>query len=279
MEFSVWAPQAKTIELQVQSRRFSMDGPDPQGWWRAQVPSAGPGVDYGFIVDHSDKAYPDPRSLWQPTVCTACRASTITPRFHGSIRHSSRRRSASAIIYELHVGTFTPEGTLDAAIARLEYLRDLGVTHVELMPVAAFAGHHGWGYDGVALFAVHQPYGGPDALKRFVDAAHGPASLSSSTSSTTTLVRSGNYAGIFGPYVDDAHKTPWGGAVNLEAAWSNQVRRFFCDNALMWMRDFSIDGLRLDAVHALVDRSAIHFLEQLATEIARLKRRWAAAWC
>ncbi len=271
MEFSVWAPRAKTIELQAHGRRFRMDGPDPQGWWRAQVESAGPGVDYGFIVDHSEKAYPDPRSLWQPHGVHGL--SRVYDNAAFPWKHSSIQPPPlpSAILYELHVGTFTPEGTLDAAIARLEYLRDLGVTHIELMPVAAFAGSHGWGYDGVALYAVHQPYGGPDALKRFVDAAHGLGLAVLLDVVYNHFGPVGNYTGIFAPYLDDAHKTPWGGAVNLESAWSHQVRRFFCDNALMWMRDFSIDGLRLDAVHAFVDRSAIHFLEQLATETRALE--------
>ena len=177
---------------------------------------------------------------------------------------------SSAIIYELHIGTFTPEGTLDSAIAKLDHLVDLGITHVELMPVAAFDGNHGWGYDGVALFAVHEPYGGPDALKRFVDAAHARGLAVLLDVVYNHFGPSGNYTGKFGPYLTDAHNTPWGGAVNLEEAGSHQVRRFFCDNALMWMRDFHIDGLRIDAVHAFVDRSAIHFLEQLSRRRRRL---------
>jgi maltooligosyltrehalose trehalohydrolase len=170
------------------------------------------------------------------------------------------------VIYELHIGTFTPEGTMDGAIAKLDELLNLGITHVELMPVAAFDGVHGWGYDGVGLFAVHEPYGGPDALKRFVDAAHAKGLAVLLDVVYNHFGPSGNYTSKFGPYVVEAHHTPWGGAVNLEGPWAHQVRRFFCDNALMWMRDFHIDGLRLDAVHAYVDRSAIHFLEQLARE-------------
>jgi maltooligosyltrehalose trehalohydrolase len=177
---------------------------------------------------------------------------------------------ASAIIYELHVGTFTPAGTLDSAIEKLDYLSEIGVTHVELMPVAAFAGRHGWGYDGVCLFAVHEPYGGPDALKRFVDAAHGRGLAVLLDVVYNHFGPVGNYTGKFGPYLTDAHRTPWGGAVNLEGSGSHEVRRFFSDNAIMWMRDFHIDGLRIDAVHAFVDRSAINFLEQLAIETETL---------
>jgi maltooligosyltrehalose trehalohydrolase len=177
---------------------------------------------------------------------------------------------AEGIIYELHIGTFTPEGTLDSAIARLDYLVELGITFVELMPVASFSGDRGWGYDGVALFAVYEPYGGPDALKRFVDAAHrkGLAVLLDVVYNHFGPV--GNYTGKYGPYLVESHRTPWGGAVNLEDAGSREVRRFFCDNALMWLRDFHVDGLRLDAIHAFIDRSAIHFLEQLSIEVEAL---------
>jgi maltooligosyltrehalose trehalohydrolase len=160
---------------------------------------------------------------------------------------------------------------LGAAIEKLAYLADLGVTHVELMPVAAFAGERGWGYDGVALYAVHEPYGGPDALKSLVNAAHslGLAVLLDVVYNHFGPV--GNYTGQFGPYTTESHRTPWGCAVNLEESGSDQVRRFFCDNALMWLHDFHIDGLRLDAVHALVDRSAMHFLEQLSVEVEQLQ--------
>ncbi len=178
---------------------------------------------------------------------------------------------ASAIIYELHIGTFTPEGTFDAAAGKLAYLAELGVTHVELMPVNAFEGDHGWGYDGVALYAVHEPYGGPDGLKRFVNAAHQAGLAVLLDVVYNHFGPSGNYTGKFGPYIVPSHQTPWGGAVNLEDAGSAEVRRFFCDNALMWLRDYHIDGLRIDAVHAFVDRSAIHFLEQLATEVEALE--------
>ena len=196
--------------------------------------------------------------------------STIKARFNGAITDSSAPPLASAVIYELHLGTFTAEGTLDSAIAKLEYLRELGITHVELMPVAAFDGNHGWGYDGVSLFAVHEPYGGPDALKRFVNAAHNIGLAVLLDVVYNHFGPSGNYTGKFGPYLTDAHQTPWGGAVNLEEAGSHQVRRFFCDNARMWLRDFHIDGLRIDAVHSFVDRSATHFLQQLAAEVETL---------
>jgi maltooligosyltrehalose trehalohydrolase len=177
---------------------------------------------------------------------------------------------ASGIIYELHIGTFTHEGTFDAAITKLQYLAGLGITHVELMPIAEFPGDFGWGYDGVALYATRHLYGGPDGLKRFVDACHvhGMAVLLDVVYNHFGPV--GNYTGMFAPYMTDHHRTPWGDAVNLEFADSDQVRRFFCDNVLMWMREFHVDGLRLDAVHEYVDRSAINFMEQLSTEVEQL---------
>jgi maltooligosyltrehalose trehalohydrolase len=168
--FEVWAPLAKKLAVQVDGVAVPMQGPDEHGGWRAEVKDAHRGLDYGFLIDDDPQPYPDPRSLWQPS------------GVHGLSRVFDRQAHpwndagwkapplASAVIYEMHVGTFTAEGTLDAAIVKLDHLVELGVTHLELMPVCAFAGDRGWGYDGVALFAVHEPYGGPGALKRFVDA-------------------------------------------------------------------------------------------------------------
>ena len=268
--FEIWAPSARTMALRIEDSTISMQGPDDRGWWRAEAKAA-PGANYGFLIDDDPKAYPDPRSRWQPEGVHGLSRIYDQNAFRWSDTGFKAPPLASAIVYELHIGTFTPQGTLDAAIERLDYLRDLGVTHVELMPVAAFAGQHGWGYDGVALYAVHQPYGGPDALKRFVNAAHqrGLAVVLDVVYNHFGPV--GNYTGKFGPYITDSHHTPWGGAVNLEDSGAYEVRRFFCDNAVMWLRDFHIDGLRLDAVHAFVDRSAIHFLEQLAAEIETLR--------
>jgi maltooligosyltrehalose trehalohydrolase len=167
------------------------------------------------------------------------------------------------VIYELHAGTFTPEGTLDAAIGRLDYLCELGITHVELMPMAAAEGDRGWGYDGVALYAPLEAYGGPDAMKRFLDAAHHSGLAVLIDVVYNHFGPSGNYTGKFGGYITDHHTTPWGGAVNFEDAGSAEVRQFFIENALMWLRDYHFDGLRIDAVHAFIDRSAKHFLRQI----------------
>jgi|CZKL01.1.fsa_nt_gi maltooligosyltrehalose trehalohydrolase len=265
-EFKVWAPAVLNIAVTVNGESQPMQGPDEQGWWRVDIDTAGPGTDYGFSIEGDGGPYPDPRSQWQPNGVHGLSRLYDQHAFEWSDAHFQAPPLASAVVYEIHVGTFTTEGTLDAAIEKLDHLVSLGITHLELMPVAAFPGSHGWGYDGVALFAVHEPYGGPDALKRFVNAAHAKGLAVLLDVVYNHFGPSGNYTGKFGPYLTDVHHTPWGGAVNLEDAWAHQVRRFFLDNAMMWMRDFHIDGLRLDAVHAYADRSAIHFLEQLSAE-------------
>ncbi|MCU1605548.1 MAG: treZ, partial [Modestobacter sp.] len=166
--------------------------------------------------------------------------------------------------------TFTPEGTFDAALARLDHLVDLGVSAVELLPCNAFAGDRGWGYDGVAWYAVHDPYGGPEGLKRFVDACHARGLGVVMDVVYNHLGPAGNYLPEFGPYLTEAHTTPWGPAINLDTPGSDVVRRYVIDNALMWLRDYHVDGLRLDAVHALVDERATHLLEEMAAEVEKL---------
>jgi len=260
----VWAPKASEVTLVAGSDRIVMKA-EADGWWVAPRQRR-PGERYGYILD-GEGPFPDPRSPSQPDGVHGL--SEVVD--HGAFRWTDDRWQApplaSAVIYELHVGTFSPEGTFDGAIARLPHLVDLGVTHVELMPVAEFSGTRGWGYDGVDLFAPHHAYGGPDGLKRLVDAchAHGLAVLLDVV--YNHLGPAGNYLGRFGPYFTTRYRTPWGDAVNLDGPGSPEVRRFFCDNAAMWLRDYHIDGLRLDAVHAFVDASAVHFLEQLSTEV------------
>ena len=180
---------------------------------------------------------------------------------------------SSALIYELHVGTFTPDGTLDSAISRLDYLADLGVTHVELMPVQEFSGDWGWGYDSVDLFAPHHAYGGPDALKRLVDACHRRGLRRVLLDVVYNhLGPVGNYLSRFGPYFTERYSTPWGAAVNLDDVQKARRCGDSCAiTALMWLRDYHLDGLRLDAIHAMFDSSAIHFLAQLSAEVEQLE--------
>ena len=266
-EFTLWAPDARTLSVKVGDALYPMSGPDKRGWWRVQVDAAGPGTDYAFVLDDDPTPYPDPRGMWQPSGVHGFSRIYDQKAFKWSDGRWQGPPLAGAIIYEMHIGTFTAGGTFDAAIERLDYLADLGMTHLEMMPVAEFPGRYGWGYDGTALFAVTEKYGGPDGLKRFVNACHqrGLAVLLDVVYNHFGPV--GNYTTKFGPYLTGRHHTPWGDAVNFEDAGSDEVRRFFCDNALMWLRDYHIDGLRLDAVHELTDRSAIHFMEQLSAEV------------
>ncbi len=266
--FEVWAPQAKQVDLLVGDERLAMNRspqtrPERDGWWRLEVPSAGPGTDYAFSLDGGPPR-PDPRSKHQPRGVHGP-SRVVEPRdFAWSDAAWTGRTAPGSVIYELHIGTFTPEGTFDGAIARLDHLAQLGVDFIEVMPVAAFPGEHGWGYDGTALWAVHESYGGPAGLARFVDACHARGIGVVLDVVYNHLGPSGNYLAEFGPYFTGKHHTPWGAAVNLDDAGSDEVRAFIVGNALHWLRDFHLDGLRLDAVHALADTRALHILEQLA---------------
>jgi malto-oligosyltrehalose trehalohydrolase len=272
--FSVWAPAASQVEVEVAGQPYQMSQENAvpgSGWWSADVPDVVAGIDYGFRLD-SGEVLPDPRSLRQPFGITGLSRSYDHSAFRWTDRSWRGGPLHGSVIYELHLGTFTAEGTFDAAIGRLDHLRDLGVQSVELMPVAAFPGKHGWGYDGINLWAVHEPYGGPDGLKRFVDACHARG-LAVLLDVVYNHVGIGNRLGDFGPYFTEAHVTPWGPAVNLDQPGSDEVRAFLIGNALMWLRDYHLDGLRLDAVHALEDHRALHFLEELATEVQALAAR------
>ena len=269
-EFKVWAPRAQQVSLKMTDQTVPMEGPSPIGWWKVQVEKADSGTDYGFLLNGDQTVYPDPRSFWQPNGVHEASRVYDQHRFPWTDQKWQGPPFSGAILYEMHIGTFTQEGTFDSAAERLDYLHDLGVTHLEIMPVNAFPGGQGWGYDGVGLYAVQHAYGGPDGLKHFVDACHNRGLAVILDVVYNHFGPTGNYTGQFGPYVTEKHKTPWGDAVNFEDEGSDQVRRFFCDNALMWMRDYHIDGLRLDAIHEFMDRSAVHFLEQLSAEVETL---------
>ena len=264
----VWAPRARVVTAVVDGadRGMTQCG---GGWWELAGGLPG-GTDYAFRLDDEDPALPDPRSRWQPWGVHGPSRVDDPSAYSWRDAGWAGRELAGGLVYELHVGTFTPEGTLDAVAGRLDHLVDLGVTHVELMPVNAFGGRHGWGYDGVALYAVHEPYGGPAALRRLVDACHERGLAVVLDVVYNHLGPSGNYLSHFGPYFTDKHTTPWGQAVNLDDDGAPEVRRFVLDDALMWLRDFHVDGLRLDAVHALVDDSGEHLLAQLSREVEAL---------
>ena len=260
----MWAPDARTVEVQAGGERHPMTPGVRPGWWTAEAETGR----YAYVLD-GEGPFPDPRSPWQPD--GVHEASHVYD--HSAFAWTDRmwRGRRPGVLYETHVGTFTREGTFDAAIERLDHLVDLGVDAVELMPVAAFPGRNGWGYDGVALWAVHEPYGGPDGLKRFVDACHARGLAVVLDVVYNHLGPSGNHLGRYGPYFTDAYRTPWGAAVNVDRAGSDEVRAFIVENALMWLRDYHLDGLRLDAVHAIEDHRALHILEELSAAVDGLR--------
>jgi maltooligosyltrehalose trehalohydrolase len=266
--FSVWAPAAGTVAVVVDGTTVAMER-DGGGWWARTVDDAGPASRYGFTVD-GGPVRPDPRSPSQPDGVHGLSAVVDPDAFEWTDRSWRGVALPGSVLYELHVGTFSAAGTFDGVIGHLDHLVDLGVDAVELLPIVEFSGNRGWGYDGVDLFAPHHAYGGPDGLKRLVDACHGAGLGVVFDVVYNHLGPAGNYLGEFGPYFTDRHQTGWGDAVNLDGPGSDEVRRFVVDNALMWLRDYHGDGLRLDAVHALVDTSARHVLEQLAVEVDAL---------
>jgi maltooligosyltrehalose trehalohydrolase len=268
MQFEVWAPEADSVVLEAADVRSPMErDTGREGWWTAEA-EAVDGDRYGFRVD-GGPLLPDPRSRRQPEGPDGPSAVVDQEAYVWRNGWAGRRLNR-AVLYELHVGTYTPQGTFDSAAARLGHLAELGVTHVSLMPVCPFPGTHGWGYEGVSLWAVHEPYGGPEGLKRFVDTAHGLGLGVVLDVVHNHLGPSGNYLPAFGPYFTDTHHTPWGAAVNLDAPGSDEVRAFLLGSALAWLRDYRLDGLRLDAVHALADTRALTFLEELSAAVDAL---------
>lgn len=262
MLFDVWAPDAGSAALRLAGEPRSMErDPVRAGWWTADAPAAD-GDRYGFVLD-GGPVLPDPRSRRQPDGPDG-ESAVVDHCVYQWRGDWAGRGLPGAVLYELHIGTYTAEGTFDAAAARLGHLAELGITHVSLMPVCPFPGVHGWGYEGVSLWAVHEPYGGPEGLKRFVDTAHGLGLAVVLDVVHNHLGPSGNHLPAFGPYFTETHHTPWGAAVNLDAPGSDEVRAFLLGSALAWLRDYRLDGLRLDAVHALADTRALTFLEELS---------------
>ena len=263
----VWAPTPKRVSCRFDSRTEPMARAE-DGWWSVRLPD---GVeDYGFILD-GEGPFPDPRSPWQPDGIHGLSRMVDFAGFPWTDDGFRAPPLSAAVIYEAHVGTFSPEGTFEGMIPKLDHLVELGVTHLELMPVNEYSGEWGWGYDGVDWYAPHHAYGGPAGLQKLVAACHARGLAVLLDVVYNHLGPAGNHLGRFGPYFSDAYHTFWGAAVNLDGPGSDEVRRFICDNALMWLRDYHFDGLRIDAVHAFHDRSATPLLEQLAREVRTLE--------
>lgn len=262
-EYRVWAPNAERMRVAAGERSVEMTRGEG-GWWHAEAPAG----DYGFQIDADDAVRPDPRSTRQPGGVHERSRTWDATRHDWADGAWTGRPIAGGVLYELHIGTFTREGTLDAAAERLGHLLELGVTHVELLPMNAFNGTHNWGYDGVAWFAVHEGYGGPAAYQRFVDAAHAAGLAVVQDVVYNHLGPSGNYLPLFGPYLSSEGRSTWGEHMNLAEP---AVRRHILDNVRFWFESMHVDALRLDAVHALHDDSPVHILEEMAIETAALE--------
>ena len=269
--FRVWAPEAKRIEVALETSpdrtvTFSLEK-SSDGFFQGTVAEVTDGDLYRYLVN-GHGPYPDPASRYQPKGVHGPSQVIDPAEYQWADRKWTGIRLADLVLYELHVGTFTPAGTFAAAAGRLPALRDLGVTAVELMPVADFAGGRNWGYDGVAPSAPARCYGAPDDLRRFVDAAHAFGLAVQLDVVYNHIGPEGAYLGIFSPYYfSTRHNNAWGAGINLDGPYSGPVRAFFIESALHWIHEYHIDGLRLDATHAIVDRSPRHFLAEISAAV------------
>ncbi|HJQ39670.1 MAG TPA: malto-oligosyltrehalose trehalohydrolase [Thermoanaerobaculia bacterium] len=268
-EFRVWAPQHERVELLVNEQRIAMTA-TPAGYHEV-IADCSEGTRYRFRLPNGNER-PDPASRSQPDGVHAA-SEVIGSDFEWHDQQWNGIALEDCVVYELHAGTFTPEGTFDAIIPRLDELKDLGVTAIELLPVGQFPGARNWGYDGTYVGAAQNSYGGARALKRLVDACHHRGLAVFLDVVYNHLGPEGNYLGEFGPYFTDRYKTPWGLALNFDGPRSDDVRWFFIHNALQWIDEFHFDGLRVDAVHAIVDHSAEPFLQDLTSAVHALGRR------
>ncbi|KTF04930.1 Malto-oligosyltrehalose trehalohydrolase [Trueperella bernardiae] len=268
-KISVWAPSAGSVTAIIEGRELALQ-PTADGHFALsdELPT---GTRYQLRVD-GGMALPDPRSMCQPEGPHGPSELVDLASFTWTDTDWHGEELAGKVFYELHVGTFTEEGTFLAAIEKLDYLRELGVNVVELMPIAPMPGTRGWGYDGVSIYAIHRPYGRPEDLAALVDAIHARGMSACLDVVYNHFGPDGNYLAQFGPYFTSRHHTPWGEALNLDSEGAEHVRRYLIDNALQWLRDYHFDALRLDAVPHLRDDSDYHFLAQLSDEVAQLGR-------
>ena len=275
--FLVWAPLISRVEVHILSpgERIVPLEKVSRGYHYGVVPGVKPGTRYFYRLDGNTER-PDPASKFQPEGVHGP-SQVIAPLSVWEELHWSGIPLSHYVLYELHVGTFTAQGTFDAIVPHLDALKDLGITAIELMPVAQFPGERNWGYDGVYPFAVQNSYGGPEGLKRLIDACHQRGLAVTLDVVYNHLGPEGNYLHDFGTYFTDRYHTPWGAAINFDGPDSDEVRRFFIENALSWVTEFRVDALRLDAVHGIFDFSALHFLQELAAAVheqaERLNRR------
>ena len=269
----VWAPHARSLTLEVDGKNNTPLMKVQYGFWQAKCPEVNPGDRYKLKINNKDQ-FPDPASLSQPDGVHDS-SEAIDLNFIRSIRDENWKgiSTRDLIIYELHIGTFSPEGTFSALTEKIGYLKELGINAIKIMPVAAFPGKRNWGYDGVFPFAVQASYGGSVELAKLTKSCHENGIAVILDVVYNHLGPEGNYLNAFGPYFTGKYQTPWGKAINFDDAWSDGVRQYFLENALMWLRDFHIDGLRLDAVHAIKDFSPKHFLRELSENVELLNQK------
>ncbi len=264
--FTVWAPFRRTVGLIIgRNRLLGMDR-DEWGYWTVEVGDVSAGETYLFSLD-GDANRPDPASNWQPDGVFGPSVIVDHNSFVWGDGGWRRPALSDMVMYELHIGTFTPEGTFEQAARFLDRLIELGVNTVEVMPVGQFPGSRGWGYDGVYLFAPQSSYGGPSGLKHLVNECHRKKVAVILDVVYNHFGPEGNYMADFGPYFSNRYNTPWGRAINFDGAYSNEVRNFFFENAMHWVREYHVDGLRLDAVHSIYDMGARHFLQELRERV------------
>jgi maltooligosyltrehalose trehalohydrolase len=272
-EFLLWAPNARSVSLHLlHSGELLTMAPLSRGYFRRTVENLEPGTRYFFQLDGA-RELPDPASRFQPEGVHGPSEVVDLNQFHWTDQNWQGRTLERSIFYEIHVGTYTAQGTFDALIPHIPELVELGITTVELMPVAQFPGSRNWGYDGVYPFAPQNSYGGPEPLQRFVNAAHEQGLSVALDVVYNHLGPEGNYLNAYGPYFTDRYRTPWGQALNFDGAGSDEVRRFFIENALYWLENYHFDALRLDAVHGIFDFSARHFLTEIKSAVGALSKR------
>jgi maltooligosyltrehalose trehalohydrolase len=271
--FTVWAPLKKTMLLHLPDpeRKVGMSK-DEAGYFTATVENIKPGTKYSFIPDN-EKAFPDPASNFQPQGVHGPSQVIDHACFHWTDQSWKGLPFRELVLYEMHIGTFTKEGTFEAIIPRLKALADLGINAIELMPVSQFPGNRNWGYDGVCLYAVQNSYGGPEGLKKLVNACHEEGIAVMLDVVYNHLGPEGNYLIHFAPYFTNTYRTPWGDAINYDGRWSDGVRDYFCNNALYWFQYYHLDGLRLDAVHMVFDNGALHFCQYLNDKVQLLQQQ------
>lgn len=262
--FRVWAPSAQGMELLLKDRPtgFPMEK-DSQEYWSIEMKDISPGTRYKFRIE-GQLERPDPASRYQPDGVHSWSAVVDHRTYQWEESSWEGLNLEDLIIYELHVGTFTPQGSFEAVLSKLDHLLKLGINAIEIMPVSAFPGIRNWGYDGVYPYAVQSSYGGPKGLKKMIDGCHKRGVAVILDAVYNHMGPEGNYLGDFGPYFTEKYKTPWGKAINFDDRYCDGVRNFFLSNAQMWLKEYRIDGLRLDAVHEILDLGAIHFLRELS---------------